>query len=397
MYPFLICFIYIVAPVIIVYAYPRCKIVRKMGSVILAYTVGIIMALTGFVFFEDGSSDASAVSSIQKIIQSVAVPLAIPLMLFNCDFKLWTKSLPKTVAALGGGLAAIIIAIISGFFIFRHLGISDFPQVAGMLTGIYTGGTMNFFALGNALHVNGTIMTLTYTFEMVITFPLIMFIVGGGYKLFRKILPYRDESSLNTTAETPDSESPMEENGIENYRGMLKWKTFSKTLMGLLLSAVFMAVGAGISLLITGKINELAVILTITTLAICASFFKKVRELPRTFELGMVFILIFSVVVASQFDIETLDRHAADIGKFILYVMLTTTTLHILFSRLLKVSGDLYTVSLVGLFCSPPFIPPVVSAMGNKKVLISGIVIGLIGYAIGTYLGIAICWLLTSL
>ena len=62
-----------------------------------------------------------------------------------------------------------------------------------------------------------------------------------------------------------------------------------------------------------------------------------------------------------------------------------------------KVSGDLFCVALVALLCSPPFVPPVVGAMGNKKVLISGIVIGLIGYAIGTYIGVALAYALTAI
>jgi uncharacterized membrane protein len=32
--------------------------------------------------------------------------------------------------------------------------------------------------------------------------------------------------------------------------------------------------------------------------------------------------------------------------------------------------------------------------MKNKKVLISGIVVGLVGYAIGTYLGAFLAWIL---
>jgi uncharacterized membrane protein len=58
------------------------------------------------------------------------------------------------------------------------------------------------------------------------------------------------------------------------------------------------------------------------------------------------------------------------------------------------VSGDLFCVSQIALLCSPPFVPPVVGAMQNKKVLISGIVIGLVGYAVGTYLGVAIAMIL---
>ena len=392
--------IYLLFPIIIVSAFHKWKILQKIGTVILAYAVGIIMSLTGFVTFEPGTADAATFESIQKLIMNISVPLAIPLMLFNCDFKMWTRALPKTILALVGGIIAIAVAVISGFFIFRSTGVNDIENVSAMMTGIYTGGTMNFNALGAALGVDPTTITLVLTFQMLITFPLIMFITGGGYRLFRKILPFPDESTSITL------NSNMEDHGIENYGMMLNKKVFPKTMLGLLLSIGFLAVGAGLSLLLynlgvvgdqetgTGKLNELVIILTITTLSIIASFSKKIRELPKTFELGMIFILIFSIAVASQFNPYSIDMSAISLGLFVLYIMLVSVIIHIIFCRFSKINGDLYTVAQVGLFCSPPFIPPVVGAMGNKKVLISGIVIGLIGYAIGTYMGVGIAYLL---
>ena len=392
--------IYLLFPIIIVSAFHKWKILQKLGTVILAYAVGIIMSLTGFVTFEPGTADAATFESIQKLIMNISVPLAIPLMLFNCDFKLWTRALPKTILALVGGIIAITVAVISGFFIFRNTGVNDIENVSAMMTGIYTGGTMNFNALGAALGVDPTTITLVLTFQMLITFPLIMFITGGGYRLFRKILPFPDESTTVTI------NSNFEDHGIENYGKMLNKKVFPKTMLGLLLSIGFLAIGAGLSLLLynlgivgdqetgTGKLNELVIILTITTLSIIASFSKKIRELPKTFELGMIFILIFSIAVASQFNPYSIDMSAISLGLFVLYIMLLSVIIHIIFCRFSKISGDLYTVAQVGLFCSPPFIPPVVGAMGNKKVLISGIVIGLIGYAIGTYMGVGIAYLL---
>lgn len=393
--------IYLLFPIIIVSAFHKWKILQKIGTVILAYAVGIIMSLTGFVTFEPGTADAATFESIQKLIMNISVPLAIPLMLFNCDFKLWTRALPKTILALVGGIVAITVAVISGFFIFRNTGVNDIENVSAMMTGIYTGGTMNFNALGAALGVDPTTITLVLTFQMLITFPLIMFITGGGYRLFRKILPFPDESTSISKLG-----SNIEDHGIENYGMMLNKKVFPKTMLGLLLSIGFLAVGAGLSLLLynlgvvgdqetgTGKLNELVIILTITTLSIIASFSKKIRELPKTFELGMIFILIFSIAVASQFNPYSIDMSAISLGLFVLYIMLVSVIIHIIFCRFSKISGDLYTVAQVGLFCSPPFIPPVVGAMGNKKVLISGIVIGLIGYAIGTYMGVGIAYLL---
>lgn len=378
---------YFIFPIIIILLFSRYKWAKAAGTVILAYAVGIIPALFGLTHFEEGSVGLS----IQKTIMNLTVPLAIPLMLFNCNFKLWTKSLPKTAAALGGGLIAVLAAVVSGFFIFRNH-VSDIANVSAMMTGIYTGGTMNFNALGAALHVDSTTIATVLAFEMIVTFPLIMFIVGGGFRVFRKILPYHDE-----TAVTESGDAQNLEHGVEQYGELLQGRVFLRSLLGLAISILFLGIGAGLSLLITGQLNELVIILTITTLSIVASFSPKIRNIPKTFELGMFFILVFSVVVASQFDLGSLDSESLVIGAFLLFIIVVATLLHLLFCRLFKVSGDLFCVALVALLCSPPFVPPVVGAMGNKKVLISGIVIGLIGYAIGTYLGVALAYTLGSI
>ena len=385
---YIIIALYVLVPVVIIELFKRYTWMQKIGTVVAAYAIGILFALTGLVHFEAGTAAALTFSKLQSTIMSVAVPIAIPLMLFNCDFKLWTKALPKTIWSLVGGILAVLLAVVSGYFIFHTPDIPDFNKVAAMMTGIYTGGTMNFNALGASLGVDKTLMAIVLAFEMVFTTPYIFFIIGGGYKVFRKILPYKDVTKKGRTDEEVATKD------VENYTGMFKKSNVGGMFIGLGLSILFLAIGAGLALLLTGTLNELIVILTITTLAIIASFFKKVRELPKTFELGMFFILIFSVIVASLFDIHSVNGGSLMIGLFVLWVMVIAAGLHLLFCRIAHVSGDLFCVSQIALLCSPPFVPPVVGAMQNKKVLISGIVIGLVGYAVGTYLGVAIALLL---
>lgn len=379
---------YFIFPILIILLFNKQKWAQKIGTVILAYAVGIIIALlnTAFGFLPaEGTEGAAFLTSIQKPLMSVCVPLAIPLMLFNSDFKLWTKSLPKTIIALIGGVFAVCLAVVLGYFIFRNSGYGtadEFKKVAVMITGIYTGGTVNFTALSNIVHADPNTYNITLAFEEIVTLPLIIFIMAGGYKLFRKLMPAKDETAIDV-----QNEKDIAESTFENYRGMLKLKTFGRMMLGLLLSIGMLAVGAGLSLLIVGKINELVVILTITTLAIIASFSSKVRALPKTFELGMFFILIFSIVVASMFDVTKIDSSSLTIMWFILFVMLFSMVVYIIICRCFKVGGDMFTVGYISLLCSPPFVPPVVEAMGNRKVLISGIAIGLVGYAVGNYLG----------
>lgn len=384
--------VYLISPFVVIFLFNRFKIARKVGTVILAYAIGVIMALT-WSFTNTTPIEGDPLFKTQTMLQNITVLIAIPLMLFNSDFKLWTKSLPKTFKALISGLFGVVVAVFASFFIFKfsNVQIENMPCVAAMMTGIYTGGTMNYYALGKALSVDETLIVVVLTFQMLITFPFIIFLTAGGFKIFRKLLPFKDENI--SQIDTPDADKVAEDT-FEKYSDMLTLKNFPKMMLGLLLSLGCLAVGVGLSMLLTGTLNELVVILTITTLAIALSFVDKIRTLPKTFELGMFFVLIFSVVVASKFNIAAIDGSVVGLLLFVLSVLLFAVTIHLILCRIFKVDGDLFTVAIVGMLCSPPFIPPIVSAMKNKKVLISGITIGLVGYAVGTYLGVGLAYLL---
>ena len=380
----LVTLIYLIGPVVIITIFQRSGIARKAGTILLSYALGLILSFSGLMDFSQ--LEKLDVTSIQDWMMNIAVPLAIPLMLFSSDFKLWRRTMRKTIAALLGGVISVVVAIVGGFMLFQHMNLPELWKVSGMMVGMYTGGTMNFVAIGRILDIDPTVFTLVSAFEMVLSFFFLLFIVSGGYRLFRKLLPYHHES---TTLDASDIDY-----NVEQYDGMFKRKTVGKTGIGLLLSVLLLVVGAGLALLLTGRLNELVVIFTITSLAIGASFISKIRTLPKTFELGMYFINVFSVVIASQFDLANLNKGNLLMLAFIGFVIVVATLVHLLLSRLFKVDGDLFTVAHVGLLYSPPFVPPVVAAMGNRKVLISGIVIGLAGYAIGTYLGVAFASLL---
>jgi uncharacterized membrane protein len=55
---------------------------------------------------------------------------------------------------------------------------------------------------------------------------------------------------------------------------------------------------------------------------------------------------------------------------------------------------DDFLVTTTALAMSPPFVPVIAAALKNKKVIIPGLVVGIIGYAVGNYLGVFVATVL---
>jgi uncharacterized membrane protein len=82
---------------------------------------------------------------------------------------------------------------------------------------------------------------------------------------------------------------------------------------------------------------------------------------------------------------------------YITLVIFGALMFHVLVSALFKIDRDTVMITSTALICSPPFVPAVAGALKNKDVVMSGITVGIIGYAIGNYLGLVIAELLKLL
>jgi len=365
----LLVLVFILTPALVLLLCRKSRIAGKIGPILILYLIGMIVGNSGF--------KPSGMLQIQDIMSSAMVPIAIPLMLFSCSFK---KNDTRSQAyALVTGMVAIVVAVITGYLIFGR-SIDGGAKVGAMFTGVYTGGTINLASLKTMLDVPEETFILVNSCDMIVCFLYLSFLLSFGIKLFRKILP--------ATGSGVDEAAVVIEENKEDFN-----KKSLAMLLGL--AALIIAVSAGIGLL-AGDMFMTVFILVLTTLSIAASFLKRLKCRQMGYDIGMYCIYIFSIVVASMADFSKFDLSSGlNILGYMSFVIFASLFLQLLLSKLFKVDADTTVISSVAYICSPPFVPMFVAATGNKRVLASGLAIGVVGYAVGNYLGFLIYQLLS--
>lgn len=375
---------YFLTPYLVIHLCRRSSFMNKVGEILLLYIIGILVS--NIIVFPLGLGDS--LKGIQDALTSVTILLAFPMILFSCDFKNW--KLKKAIVALCIGLFSVLLVDVIGFFIFND-GQSGFEKIAGLLVGVYTGGTPNLASLKIALDVEAETYIFVHTFDMIISFIYLVFLMSFGIRMFRFILKRQqttDKEQESMFADEPPLSVP--------YTGIFTKKHFPPTLASIGLSILIIGVGMGVSLLISGKVDDMLVlILTMTTLSIAISFLPFVKKMEKSYDVGMYFVLVFSLVVASMVDVRAIDYQSGfNIILYIVFVIFCSLILSLLLAKIFKVDSDTMVITSVALINSPLFVPMIAESMKNKKVIITGIAVGVIGYAIGNYLGIILAELL---
>ena len=165
--------------------------------------------------------------------------------------------------------------------------------------------------------------------------------------------------------------------------------------IGVALFIILLSVGLGE--LVPQESQMVVIILSITTLSIVASMIKKVHSIEKTFDYGMYFILIFSIVVASMADLRHFSASHIHIFYWVILVYLGSLTIHIALAAIFKIDADNVIIVSTALTCSPPFVPVVAGALKNKEIVVSGLTVGIVGYAMGNFLGILVAGYLKTL
>lgn len=374
-------FLFVVAPAFIIFLEGKFKIVEKIGAVLICYAIGLIV---GNIAVLPQGSDA-----YQNMLTTVSIPLALPLILFSMDFKKWLRGAGSAIGSLLIGLFSVIVVIIIGYWIFKG-SIKDIWQVSGMLVGIYTGGTPNMAAIKTALDIPQELYILTHTYELLLGAIYLVFVLSIGQRVLLWVLPAYKSSSKRTVK--LDKINLTEE--FESYDGIFNKKVFIPLLGAFALSVLILGISYGISRLFSKDFQNAAIIIFITSFGIAASFLKKIKEIKKTFQLGMYLILIFCITVASIADVSKLADVSMSLFYYVGMAMFGSHLLHILIARIFKIDADTVLISGVALICSPPFVPVVAGALKNREIILTGMVVGIAGYALGNYLGIAIAYIL---
>ena len=370
----LLCLIFCLAPAGVLWICRKVTLLGKIGPVLLLYILGVILGNIGI--------RPEGMGTIQDVLSSAMVPLAIPMMLFGCTFRL--RETRQQLKALLTGITAVILAVVIGYLIFGK-NIEEGTRIGGMLTGVYTGGTINLAALKTMLGVRNETYILLNSYDMLVSFLYLTFLLTIGVRLFRKFLPFKSDHEISETAE---SELNAESGQEGDYRKIFTREGLKNAgkLLGITLSIC--AISGGVALLCPEGAFMVVFILMLTTLGIGCSFIKPIHNLPHSYDIGMYFIYIFCIVVASMADLTSLDLAGGlNLMGYLLFAVFGSLVIQALLARIFKIDADTMIIASVTFINSPPFVPMMAAAMKNRSVLVTGLTLGIIGYAVGNYLG----------
>ena len=381
---------YLLVPALVVKLCRKVSFFGKVGAILTLYSLGVLVANL-FIFRIPGLGER--IYPLQDTLSSLTIPLAIPMILFACDFRRWPAG--KALVSLLIGLVSVVVVSALGYLLFRHHLGAQGSAIAGMAVGVYTGGTPNLAAIKMMLDVDEQTYVMMNTFDMVVSFLYQVFLLSVGIRLVRGFLPPYSERPLPPGAETEPSAHVMAQGEGEMYRDLFTKAHFLPTLCAFGLSLLIVAMSLGLSFLITGQVNMIVLILSLTTFALAASFIPAVRRWSKSYDAGMYLVLIFSLVVSSMVDLGSVDWQAGlYLLLYIAFVIFLSLGLQLLLGRLLKVDADTTVITSVAMINSPLFVPMIADAMKNRKVILTGITVGIIGYAVGNYLGVLLAHIL---
>jgi uncharacterized membrane protein len=150
----------------------------------------------------------------------------------------------------------------------------------------------------------------------------------------------------------------------------------------------------GLGLLVPAGARGPVTLLGLTTAAVALSLHPAVRALRDAHAAGGYALLVFCTAVGSLADVRQLASGSAAVLATVAATMALAVLLQLAAARLAGIDRDTAIITSTATIFGPPFVAPVAAALGNREILVSGMAMGLLGYAVANYLGLAMAWLL---
>ena len=371
--------LFLCAPAAMLLLARHVGIARKLGTIVLCYIAGMLLGLSGLM---PDSTDA-----IRTDVTEASLGLALPMLLFSVDMRAWRHVAGRAMLSMFLAVIAVVFLATLLFYSFQSRGVADAEDLAGMAVGMYTGGIANLGAIKLALEIPDDRYLLFATLDTFVGALYLMFVLTLAPRLFGRFLrPFPDQHRI-TEASSENT---------DNYGDLLRRKSLPAVVIAILAAGVCVGIAVTTAPLFSFSSPAIMVIVLLTSLGLMASFIPMIRTNQAAPKIGMYLIYVFSFCVAASMDLSALAGMDLSVLLFVTVATFGSLLLHAVFCRLLKIDVDTFIITSVAALMSPAFVPMVARSLGNPGILMSGMATGILGFAIGNYLGISVALLLAS-
>ncbi len=318
---------------------------------------------------------------VYNMVFSYFIPISIPMLLFSSNILKIVKESGKLLVAYILGAIGIVLGCFIAFW-FIDLG-PDSGNTAGVIAATLIGGSVNFIAAAEILNFStNPLFTATIAVDNFVSnlYTLFLFLTPSLLFLSRFFVKPKKENEVEDPEKAEKAQFPM-------------------TLERIAVSVFIAALIAGIGNLLAPYLQDLLhtklnlSILVITVLAVLAAnlFPKRLKPLEDTaFSLGLWMMYIFLAVIGAATNMTQIFS----IGPAVLAFYLTIMIFHFLFmlalAKLFKLDVYEVVISSAANIMGPSVAAPMAASMGQKKLVTPGILVGILGYIIGTFIGVSI-------
>ncbi len=355
----------------------------RVGVILLCYGAGLTVGNLGLV--------PESVAGTQQTLSELAVALALPLLLFTLDVRQWRHVASRALLSMLLAVLSVTCLATLLYFLFARSDAEAAAQLAAMSVGVYTGGTPNLAAIKAGLEIPHARYIVFHSVDTVVGAGYLMAMLTIGIPLFRRLLPAPGQDTRTGAGGGVDVDE-------DDFRPLLARRNWRQ-----LLALTVLAGGVlGLSLLLATlcvKVFALqsgaaVTVVLLTSFGIALSLHPSVRALALAYRMGMYLVYIFCFTVASMAELGDLLLADTTVLVFVLGAVTGSLLLHALLCRLAGIDSDTFMVTSVAAVASPPFVPLIARSLGNPALIITGMTTGIIGYALGNYLGIGLALLL---
>ena len=349
---------------------------KKVGAALLVILFTAVLANLKII------PSASNTIDLYKGIFTYVAPISIFYLLLGVNLKSIKKAgAPMIFLFLIGSLATVMGILIAWHITSPQdvLG-DDGAIIAGMLTGTYTGGSINFnaVALDYGFQERGNLYAGTIAVDNVVTTLWIMFTLAFPALLRKFWKDKKVRQSVHIT-EGETSNDAIDLNA-------LMWLAF------LGVSAFFLAE------LIKSVLPAIPFMLTLSTIGILVAQIPFVSRLTGSHTLGLYLVYLFLAVIGAYCEVEAVLA-LKEIGLTLLSFTSLAVFLHgiliIFLGGLTFRDWDMISVASQANIGGGPTALAMAETFHRKDLVLPAILIGTLGNALGTYLGFLVVGLLS--